>query len=45
MTHKDFEVKEARTKVILKNGKVMQKGGGTWDLNAYAAQMSAYLDK
>jgi hypothetical protein len=39
-----YEIKESRTKLILKNGKVMQKNSATWDIGTYATQMSLYLD-
>jgi hypothetical protein len=38
-----LEVKESRTKIIMKNGKIMQKSTGTWDIGNYAAQMSVFL--
>jgi hypothetical protein len=40
----NFDVKDSRTKVILKNSKVMQKSSTSWDINTYAAQMSLYLN-
>lgn len=39
-----LEVKEAHTKVILKNGKVLQTNINTWDINDYARQMAQYLE-
>jgi hypothetical protein len=38
-----LDVTQARTKVILKNGKVMQKSIDSWEIPTYAAQMSVFL--
>ena len=38
-----LDVKDTRTKIILKDDKVMLKSSATWDINTYAAQMSLYL--
>jgi hypothetical protein len=40
---KDLGVKESRTKVILKDGKVKTTSTKSWDINDYATQMAAYL--
>lgn len=39
-----LQVENSHTKIILKNGKVMQRHSETWDIKTYAAQMSLYLD-
>jgi thiol-disulfide isomerase/thioredoxin len=39
-----LEVKEAPTKIILKDGKIMQRNINSWDINDYAAQMTQYLE-
>jgi thiol-disulfide isomerase/thioredoxin len=39
-----LEVKNARTKIIIKDGKVLQRNVNSWNINDYAAQMSQYLD-
>ena len=39
----DLKVNEAATKVILRNGTIMQKGSNTWEKSAYTKQIYAYL--
>jgi hypothetical protein len=39
-----LDVKDARTKIILKDGVIKQKSTTSWDINTYAAQMSLYLE-
>lgn len=39
-----FDVREPRTKVILKNGVVVQKTTATWNENDYVRQIAQHLD-
>jgi hypothetical protein len=38
-------VKEPHVKVIVKDGKVMQRNANAWDINDYASQMVQYISK
>jgi hypothetical protein len=41
----DFKVESAQTKIILKDGKVLQQSTNSWDKSTYLAQLTLPLDK